>query len=136
MAQSADLCQEAFMRLWKNCSKVSQEKAKSFLFTVANNLIIDDYRKQQTQIKLKQSTVNLTETKDGQYQMEVSEFKEKLEAAIDTMTPASKEVFLLHRFNDMSYKEIAEQLGIGLKAVEKRMSVALKHLVQKIGRKV
>jgi RNA polymerase sigma-70 factor (ECF subfamily) len=128
VAISADLSQEAFVRLWNNCSKVPAEKAKSFLFTVGNNLIIDEYRKNQTQLKLKQIVPSNTDTQDGQYQMEMQEFKAKLENAIDTMTPGSKEVFILYRFNEMSYKEIAEQLQISVKAVEKRMSGALKHL--------
>lgn len=127
-AISADLSQEAFVRLWNNCAKVSAEKAKSFLFTVGNNLIIDEYRKNQTQIKLKQVMPSNTDTQDGQYQMEMEEFKIKLENAINTMTPGSKEVFILYRFNEMSYKEIAEKLEISVKAVEKRMSGALKHL--------
>ncbi len=127
-AVSADLSQEAFVRLWNNCAKVPQEKAKSFLFTVGNNLIIDEYRKNQTQLKLKQITPGSTDRQDGQYHMEVEEFKQKLENAINTMTAGSKEVFMLYRFNEMSYKEIAEQLGISVKAVEKRMSGALKHL--------
>jgi len=129
-AQSADLCQEAFIRLWKNCSKVTAEKTKSFLFTVANNLVIDEFRKAKTQLKLRAAQLGKVENKDGQYHMELEEFKEKLEAAINSMSPASKEVFLLHRFSDMTYKEIAKQLEISQKAVEKRMTKALKHLAE------
>lgn len=130
-SQSADLCQEAFLRLWKNCSTVSFEKAKSFLFTVANNLAIDEFRAHQKNIKLQQiaSSQSRQSNQDAQYQMEMDEFRIALEQAINGMTPASKEVFLLHRFNDMTYKEIAAQLTISVKAVEKRMSKALKHLI-------
>ncbi len=35
-----DCVQEAFIRLWNNCSKVPLEKVKSYLFTVANNLFV------------------------------------------------------------------------------------------------
>jgi len=129
--QCSDLIQETFMKLWKNCAKVTIGKSKSFLFTVANNLFIDDYRKQQTQIKLKQIPRTNSTSIDGQYEVEMQEFKNKLEAAIDSMTEASREVFVMHRFNEMSYKEIANTLGISVKSVEKRMSRALKHLAQK-----
>lgn len=126
--QAADLVQESFIRMWENCAKVNQDKSKAYLFTVANRLFIDDMRKKQTRIKLtpiKSQAVN----EDGQYQLEMQEFQEKLEIAINTMTPASKEVFILYRFNEMSYKEIAAQLNISVKAVEKRMGKALKHLL-------
>jgi len=129
MAQSADLTQDAFIRLWNNCSKVSLGKSKSYLFTIAKNLVIDAVRKQQTQLKLKALPIQQSQLVDGQYELEMAEFKIQLETAINSMTPASKEVFMLHRFNDMSYKAIAEQLNISIKAVEKRMSKALKHLV-------
>ncbi|CAN0601707.1 unnamed protein product [Ectocarpus sp. 12 AP-2014] len=33
-----DAVQEAFIKLWENCAKVPPQKAKSFLYTVANNV--------------------------------------------------------------------------------------------------
>ena len=41
-----DKVQEAFIKLWQNCIKVSPEKAKSFLFTTANNLMLNEYAHQ------------------------------------------------------------------------------------------
>ena len=37
----SDKVQEAFIKLWQNCGKVSPDKAKSFLFTTANNLMLN-----------------------------------------------------------------------------------------------
>jgi len=129
MNQAADIAQESFIRLWQNCAKVTSEKSKSYLFTVANRLFIDEKRKEQTRIRLT-PLIKEQDNTDGQYQLEMKEFKAKLEEAINTMTPASKEVFILYRFNEMSYKEIATQLEISVKAVEKRMGKALKHLLE------
>lgn len=130
--KSADIVQETFIRLWNNCAKVSVEKSKSFLFTAANNLFIDDYRKAQTQLKIKQAPQKMSTSEDGQYELESKEFQAYLEAAINSMTEASKEVFVMHRFNEMSYQEIAETLQLSKKSVEKRMTKALKHLALKI----
>ena len=44
-----------------------------------------------------------------------------------------KEVFLLSRIEKMKYREIAEMLGISVKAVEKRMHLALLEMEEKIG---
>lgn len=44
------------------------------------------------------------------------------------MHPGAREVFMLHRFENMKYREIAEQLEISTKAVEKRMHNALLYL--------
>ena len=126
--ESADVCQETFMKAWKNCKSIKEEKAKSFLFTAANNLFIDNYRKAQSKLKYQLVRKSTDEIKDGQYYLEMEEFQTKLEETISSMTAASREVFIMHRFSGMSYKEIGESLNIGKKAVEKRMSNALKHL--------
>lgn len=126
--ESADLCQDAFVKLWQNCAKVEEEKAKSYLFTVANNLFIDQYRKAKSQIKFTRKISRTVEKEDGQFVMELEEFREKLENCLKSMNQNSKEVFMMHRFGDMSYKEISESLGIGVKAVEKRMHKALAHI--------
>ena len=60
------------------------------------------------------------------------EFKKKLELALDNLTEAQKEVFLLNRIEGKKYKEIATYLNISEKAVEKRMSGALKSLRSQI----
>ncbi len=131
MELAADEVQNCFLRLWNNCSKVQEEKAKSFLFTTAKRLQIDAYRKNQVRLKhVQQTNDSSVETQDAQFLLEEQEFKTKLEQVMDAMSPASKEVFILHRFDKLSYKEIAESIGIGVKAVEKRMSKALKHLLE------
>jgi RNA polymerase sigma-70 factor (ECF subfamily) len=37
-----DVVQEAFIKLWNNCSTVIFEKARSFLFTVSRNLFLNE----------------------------------------------------------------------------------------------
>ncbi len=130
MDVAADQVQECFMRLWKNCKTVEEEKSQSYLFTVAARLQIDEYRKAKVRLKYsKDLAKGLQDTKDGQYLMEEDEFKLKLENTINSMNAGSREVFMLSRYDKMKYKEIAEALGISVKAVEKRMSKALKHFI-------
>jgi RNA polymerase sigma-70 factor (ECF subfamily) len=61
------------------------------------------------------------------------EFMDKLERTIDSLPEKQKEVFLLNRIEKKKYKEIAEQLDISVKAVEKRMHLALVVMRDKIG---
>ena len=44
----ADLVQDAFIKLWNNCKQVIPEKARSFLFTVANNQMLNELAKKKT----------------------------------------------------------------------------------------
>ena len=57
--------------------------------------------------------------------MEYAEFKNELETAINDLPEGQKEVFLMNRIDKLTYKEIAERLGVSQKAVEKRMHKAL-----------
>ncbi|MAO07183.1 MAG: hypothetical protein CL596_00560 [Alteromonas sp.] len=64
--------------------------------------------------------------------MEEKQFKEKLQTAIADLTEAQRTAFLMNRIEGKKYVEIAEILGISVKAVEKRMSQALASLRSKI----
>ena len=124
-ARAEDLTQEAFVRLWKNCAKVLKEKSRSFLFTVANNLFLDAVRHDKIVLTHRQNIHAGNSQEDPQYLLEVEEFKEKLEQTLAEMPEASRVAFMLNRFDGLTYQEIADQLGISKKAVEKRMSKAL-----------
>ena len=64
--------------------------------------------------------------------LEEEEFKEKLKTAIEGLTEGERVVFLMHRIDGKKYREIASSLEISQKAVEKRMSAALKKLRRNI----
>lgn len=129
--QAADMAQESFLKLWQNCSKVTPERALSYLFTVASNLNIDISRKAKTKLKYLRNQTGKSRVEDPDFILRTEEFKTKLEAAMDEMTEGSRAVFIMSRIDDMKYREIAESLNISVKAVEKRMSKALKHLIDK-----
>ncbi len=129
-ADALDIIQESFLRLWEKCKEVSEKSLKSFLLTSSNRIFIDRYRKDKTRLKYTESLSFKSEIKDGQYHLELEEFKKYFEQVLSSMKPSYREVFMLHRFEKMKYKEIAEALGITQKAVEKRMQNALLHLTK------
>ena len=123
-----DISQEAFLRLWKKCRDVPYLKAKSFLFTVANNLFLDEvkHRKVVRQFEIEFSDTIFSQSPE--FLMEEKEFKQQLTKAIEALPEKSRIVFLLHRIDKKTYREIAEMQGISVKAVEKRMHKALVEL--------
>ena len=131
---SEDTVQEAFLRLWKKCADVPVSKAKSFLFTVANNLFLDHANHQKVVLKYKNVPQRDRTEESPQYLMEESEFKDRLEAAINDLSEGQRTVFLMNRIDKMKYREIAEALNISQKAVEKRMHKALLILRNRIGK--
>lgn len=130
---SLDLVQEAFAKIWENCSKIDFSKAKSYLFTTVNNMFLNVVRHQKVVMTYEKETPYIDKTNQSpEYLMEEDEFKQKLLAVISNLSEEQRVVFLLNRIDGKKYREIAELLGISQKTVEKRMSLALKTLRDKL----
>jgi RNA polymerase sigma-70 factor (ECF subfamily) len=127
-AQADDLVQEAFIKLWDNCAKVAQEKAKSFLFTVANNAFLNEVAHKKVVLKHAQLSPSKVDNQSPEFVLEEKQYHKKLQDALANLSEAQRTAFLLNRIEGMKYTEIAEHLNISVKAVEKRMSQALKAL--------
>ena len=128
-----DLVQDAFSKIWENCSKIDFEKAKTYLFTTVNNLFLNKVKHEKVVLNYaKAAPYDDTNNQNPEYLLQEEEFKKKLQDAISDLTDAQREVFLLNRIDGKKYREIADLLDISQKAVEKRMSGALKSLREKI----
>ena len=134
MEKAQDIVQDSFAKLWINCSKIIFGAAKSFLYKIANNASINDTIHQKTVLKYKSIPKKTYTNESPEFQMEEKEFMDKLNRAISGLKEGQREVFLLNRIEKKTYKEIAELLGISVKAVEKRMHLALVTLREKIGK--
>ncbi|MGB4960722.1 MAG: sigma-70 family RNA polymerase sigma factor [Saprospiraceae bacterium] len=125
MELAEDLTQEAFIRLWNHRDTVEISKAKSFVFTVVNNLFLDHVRHQKVKSTYVNAFIARHDNHDPLFIMEMEEFKVKLEKTIHSMPEASRVVFLMSRMEKMTYAQIADSLDLSVKAIEKRMQKAL-----------
>jgi len=130
---SLDLAQEGFIKIWENCAKIDFTKAKSYLFTVINNLFLNTIKHEKVVFEYAKSSPYIdVDNQSPDYLLEEEEFKGKLKKAIADLTIGERAVFLMNRIDGKKYREIAEMLELSQKAVEKRMSSALKKLRTKI----
>lgn len=120
-----DKVQEAFVKLWENCSKIAPDKAKSFLFTSANNLMLNAVAHQKVVLRHQQTKPKMSTNENPEFLMEESEYNDKLQKALANLTEAQRVAFMMNRIEGKRFKEIAELLGISTKAVEKRIYGAL-----------
>jgi len=125
LQQAEDLVQEAFIKLWNNCKKVLFEKARGFLFAVSKNAFYNQVAHQKVVLAYAKQPVKKTDGETPEYRLEEKEFMQQLQQAIAELPEGQREVFLLNRMDGMTYKEIADFLGVSQKAVEKRMHKAL-----------
>jgi RNA polymerase sigma-70 factor (family 1) len=127
--QAEDLVQEAFVKLWQNCTSVPIEKAKSYLYTIANNSSLNEIKHQKVVLQYENNFTGLDKTNENpEYILEEKEFKNKLLKAIENLNETQRVAFLMHRIDGKKYSEIAIELEISVKAVEKRIHLALVEL--------
>jgi RNA polymerase sigma-70 factor (family 1) len=124
-----DLTQEAFIKLWQNCIDVPIEKAKSYIYTIATNSSLNVVAHEKVKLNYKNSYSHSDHSNESpEFILEEKEFKAKLLTAIDNLNEIQRVTFLMHRIDGKKYAEIAEELGISIKAVEKRIHLALVEL--------
>jgi RNA polymerase sigma-70 factor (ECF subfamily) len=99
------------------------------LFTTATRLSLNliQHQKVVSNFEL-QSNPRKSTTESPEFLLEENELKTQLERSISQLPDKQREVFLMNRFDQMSYSEIANILGLSVKAVEKRMHLALQTL--------
>ncbi len=123
-----DIAQESFLRLWEKRSTVKLETVKPYLYQTANNLFISKWRQQKVRLKFESMQDKNPMSQSPEDVIWDRELKERLEQTLNDMQEIHRTAFLMSRHEGLSYSEIAERLGLSDKAVEKRISVALKAL--------
>lgn len=122
---STDLAQDTFVRLWEKQIKDEGKKTVGFAYKIAGDLFISKYRRNN----IEANYINSLEFKFSDFtpekEMEYNELKLKYEHSLAGLGEKQRVVFLMSRMEGMKYSEIAEKLGISIKAVEKRMNGAL-----------
>ena len=124
----ADKAQEAFVKLWENCAKVAYSKAKSFLFTVANNLMLNEIKHQKVVLKYQQSQPAAHTHEDPEYLMRQEEYYRQYQKALTKLSEEQRAAFLLNKVEGKKHQEIADMLGITRKVVEYRIYSAFEVL--------
>lgn len=126
---SEEVVQRVFIKLWDNLytKKVAVE-LESQLFCIARTTLLDILKEERKrQIILEEPYLQESvQTPSELYRLkEISALYERI---VDGMPPSRKKIFLLSRFDNLSYKEIASRLAISPKTVENHISLALKAL--------
>ncbi len=127
-----DKVQEAFIKLWQNCAKVTPNKARSYLYTIANNMMLNEVAHQKVVLNYQKLPTKNHTNENPEFLLEEQQYMDKLQKALSNLTEAQRTAFLMNRIEGKKHREIAEFLGISTKAVEKRIYGALNKLREDI----
>ena len=133
-AQANDLVQECFVRLWEKRSTISaSQSVESLLFVMLRNRCLNYLRDQKLHVSDK--NINLVGENELQhlYQLDFAGKEEKtleeklieaIRESVDNLPEKRKLVFIKAKIEGKKNKEVAEELGISVKAVEKHLHQA------------
>ncbi len=127
---SEDVVQKLFVRLWEKRKYLTQpENTKSFLYKSIYNESLKHLKSNATREKCNlqfalqtRMEVNNIETTD------LSSFLPHLKNAIDKLPTKCREIFVLHKIEGFTQKEISEILGISTKTIENQIAIAISKL--------
>ncbi len=124
---SRSLVQQVFVDLWIKRSLLQVESLRSYLYQSVKNAVLDllKHRKVEQQYILALEKIEEHELNN---RIEEAELTDRINQAIKNLPEKCREIFVLCRFEELKYAEIAEKLNISVKTVEMQMSIALKKL--------
>jgi RNA polymerase sigma-70 factor (ECF subfamily) len=118
-----NIVQDTFFTLWNKRHELKDDSnLGAYLFTVARNNCLYNLREQRYKQKL--FATNLLNLNYSAYTFD--EIDHIIKRTLDELPPQCKKVFVLSRFEERKNKEIAEELNISVKVVEKHISKGLK----------
>ncbi len=129
-----DLAQEVFFRFWQKRHQIEiNSSLDAYLRRMAVNegLAYLRSRKYFTE-EIEPHSAQISDLSTAEDSYLHSELEQNIRSAIDGLPPKCRMVFQLSRYEEMSYQEIANQMGISIKTVENQMGKALKILRQEL----
>jgi len=141
-AQANDLVQECFVKLWEKRSTIKPtQSVESLLFVMLRNRCLNYLRDQK--IHIAEKNINTLEENELQhlYQLDFTGKEEKtleeklveaIRKSVENLPEKRKNVFLKAKVEGKKNKEVAEELGISVKAVEKHLHQAKEQIRQEM----
>ena len=133
-----ELMQIVFMKIWENRTVINHELSpNAYLFTIAKNCALDLLRQKVRKLFFEKKLIeNLKESEDGEADLIDEDLKKHIDNLIAHVPERRREIFKLRYEDELSYKEIAEKLGISEKTVDTQLQRTLNYLRKQLGKEL
>ena len=133
-AVAEELAQDVMLELWRRRESLAAETSvQAYLFRAARNRALNHLRHLRVQREGAPFAAQ-DESRDAPApaQLVAAELGAAIRMAMDELPPRCREVFELSRVRGLKYAEIAETLGVSVKAVEGQMARALRTMRERL----
>ena len=129
-ALAEDLAQMVFMKVWLYRARLDPAKSlKNYLLVLSRNAALDVFRSKKNLMMIDlPAPPEKTAPDQTEYKAEYTEAHSRILNAVAQMPAQRREVFRMSRFQHLSSEEIATELGLSVRTVEKHLQLALKDL--------
>jgi RNA polymerase sigma-70 factor (ECF subfamily) len=124
-ADAEDLLQSAYLRLMRYRESHTVENVPGFLVKTAINIGVDNYRRERLLAEIAPEVGGGIENSPLQDEVLATRTRlKRMEEGLSKLSPRTREIFLMHRLDNLKYREIADRLTISGSAVEKHIARA------------
>ena len=130
-AEAQEILQDVFLKIWDNRNSIDIEKSfRSYLFKIAENKVVDFFRKAARDKKREAELISLAtiEYMPVEELLYSDEKSALLQKAIDSLSPQRQQVFRLCKLEGKTYKEVSELLGISVSTISDHIVKATKSI--------
>jgi len=132
---SRDVIHDVFVKLWEERKLLKVDRnLEAYLFTLIRYRIIDKIRKNITREDYAEMAKDLGTRYESEIEQQIAakEIKQRIEGALEKLSPRVKEIYHLSREENLSIPEIADKLQLSEQTVKNQLTFALKHLRQSL----
>lgn len=131
---SRDIAQEVFVRLLEYSQLIYEKAIENFIYTITRNLVNDYLRRYYVRREYDRYIRDyLPQSEDNiERQVIAREIADIELQLVEDMPRQRATVYRLKRYEELSAKEIAEQLGMSVRTVENHYYLGMKHIKEKL----
>jgi RNA polymerase sigma-70 factor (ECF subfamily) len=136
VSDAEELVQELFLRLLRRADLFALENLDGYVFEAAANLARDRVRRQKARGGRHIDIADIEAATDEPSPEQVVDARKRLDlmlVALDGLPPRARTIVILRRFENLTYRQIAERLDISVSAVEKHMVRSMSALRTALG---
>lgn len=132
----ADIVQETYYRVYRAGGLDALRNPRAFLFRVAKNIRLNAARRSSSRVEIEGADFAedaVASEEPGPYRsLEGQQELAIVRAALEELAPKCREAFVMNRFENMTFPQIAAELDLSVSMIEKHVSHAIFHLKRRL----